>query len=307
MITTLTGSNHFLIQAELNARVNAFVSEHTDMGFQRFDGEEAEYDHMREALESLPFLASKKLVVLRNPSTNQEFVDKAEKLLANLPETTDVIIHEPKLDKRSVYYKFLKKNTDYKEFNELDRPQLVSWLIDETKKVNNGRIERADAAYLIERVGLNQQLLSKEMAKLLTYNPHITRGTIDLLTEPTPQSTVFQLLDAAFAGNHKKALAIYQEQRAGKAEPLAIIGMLAWQLHILAIVVAAGQRSDAEIAKEAKLNPFVVRKSRDIARNLSLTRLKLLTSQLLDLDIRLKTTAVNPDDALQYFLLTISQ
>ncbi len=117
MITTLTGSNHFLVQAELSRLVKDFVTQYTDMGLQRFDGEEAEYDQMREALESLPFLASKKLVVLRNPGVNKEFVAHVEQLLANLPETTDLIIHEPKLDKRSVYYKYLQKNTDYKEFN----------------------------------------------------------------------------------------------------------------------------------------------------------------------------------------------
>ena len=48
------------------------------MGLQRIDGEEVEYDAIREALESLPFLASKKLVVLRAPSANKEFVEKVE-------------------------------------------------------------------------------------------------------------------------------------------------------------------------------------------------------------------------------------
>ncbi len=283
------------------------MSEHTDMGLQRFDGEEAEYDQIREAMESLPFLASKKLIVLRNPSAIKEFVDKAEKLLANLPETTDVVIHEPKLDKRSVYYKFLKKNTEYKEFNELDQPQLASWLIDEAKKIKNGQLQRADAAYLIERVGLNQQLLSNELNKLLAYDPTVTRATIDLLTEPTPQSTIFQLLDAAFAGNRQKALKIYQEQRVSKTEPLAILAMLAWQLHILALILTAGNRSDNDIAAQAKINPFVVRKSRQITAKLTLPHLKQLISQLLELDISLKTTSTDPDDALQLFLLAVTK
>ncbi len=164
---------------------------------------------------------------------------------------------------------------------------------------------RPDAGYLIERLGLNQQLLSSELAKLLTYSPKINRTSIDLLTEPTPQSTIFQLLDAAFAGNAKKALKIYQEQRAGKTEPLAIIGMLAWQLHVVALIVSAGQRSDAEIAKEAKLSPFVVRKSRHIARELALSRVTQLISQLLDLDLHIKTTSTDADDALQAYILTI--
>ena len=305
MITTLTGSNHFLIQSELNKLVRDFVTEHTDMGLQRFDGEEAEYDQIREALESLPFLASKKLVVLRNPGANKEFIDKYEKLLLGLPETTDVVIHEPKLDKRSGYYKFLKKKTEYKELAEPDEQGLIRWLTDQAR-AKDGKLSASDARYLIDRLGLNQQLLSNEIAKLLTYSPNVTRDTIDLLTDPTPQSTVFQLLDAAFAGNSKRVLAIYQEQRAGKIEPIAIIGMLAWQLHILSLVVTSGQRSDSEIAKDAKINPYVLRKSRQIAKDLSLPKVKQLINQLLSLDIKLKTTATDPDDALQDYLLSIS-
>ena len=116
------------MRAELDQMVADFVAEHGDMALQRIDGEEADYDAIREALESLPFLASRKMAVLRAPSANKEFVEKAETLLADLGETTDVIIHEPKLDKRSSYYKFLKKATEYREFNDLDEPALVRWI-----------------------------------------------------------------------------------------------------------------------------------------------------------------------------------
>lgn len=299
MITTLTGVNGFLLKTELDKLVTAFVVEHGDMALQRIDGEEAEYDAIREALESLPFLASKKLVILRAPSANKEFVEKAEKLLVDLGETTDVIIQEPKLDKRSIYYKFLKKSTDYKEFNELDEYGLAKWLSTQAD------ISQSDAKYLVERVGANQQLLSNEIAKLKAYDPKITRKTIDLLTEPNPQSTIFQLLDAAFAGDKKRMLKLYLEQRASKVEPQQIIAMLAWQLHILAIVKTAGERSDNEIAKDAKLSPYVVSKSRGITRSLTMQQLKDLVHNLEQLDLQLKTTAIDADDGVQAFLLSI--
>ncbi len=120
MITTLIGSNHFLLQAELDKLVTTFVAEYSDMGLERLDGQEAEYDRMREALESLPFLASRKLVVLRTPSANKQFVEQAQALFENLSEITDVIIIEPKLDKRLAYYKYLKSKTDFKEYGGVD-------------------------------------------------------------------------------------------------------------------------------------------------------------------------------------------
>lgn len=299
MIRTLTGSNGFLLKAELRRVVDGFVAEYTDMGLDRIDGEEAEYDRIRESLESLPFLASKKLVVLRSPSANKEFLEKVEQLLGALPETTDVIIREPKLDKRSSYYKYLKKNTEFREFNELDNYGLARWI---TEQVDIGQ---ADAKYLAERVGANQQLLSNELAKLVTYNPKVTRETIDVLTEPNPQSTIFELLDSAFAGDIKQMMKLYREQRASKVEPQQIIAMLAWQLHILAVIKYAGERTDSQIASEAKINPYVVGKSRNILRKLTLAKLKTLIHDLAELDLKVKTTAVDADDAVQAYLLSI--
>ncbi len=55
MITTLTGSNGFGLQAELDRLVAEFLKIHGEMGLERIDGEEASYSRIREALESLPF------------------------------------------------------------------------------------------------------------------------------------------------------------------------------------------------------------------------------------------------------------
>src|SRR4051812_46621902 len=108
MITTLTGENSFALQRELRRRVAAFVVEFGDLALERVDGQEASYERLSETLTSLPFLSTKKLVVLRAPSTNKKFTETAEQLLDELPDSTDVILVEPKLDKRLSYYKFLK-------------------------------------------------------------------------------------------------------------------------------------------------------------------------------------------------------
>lgn len=305
MIIVLTGSNSFLLKSTLSGLVSDFVKEHTDMGLERIDGEEAEYDRIRESLESLPFLASKKMVVLNRPSANKEFVEKSEQLLDNIPETTDVIIVEPKLDKRLSYYKYLKKKTEFKEFNELDEYGLSNWLV-ELAKEKDAKLNSNDARYLIDRVGANQQLLASEITKLLQYNPEVTRQTIELLTEPTPQSTIFELLDAAFVGNTKKALDIYQEQRALKVEPIQIIAMLAWQLHVLTIIKTAGDREASTIASEAKINPFVVRKSQNIANKMTLSELKQLIADVSELDITMKSQSIDADDALSHLLVKIA-
>ena len=306
MIITLTGPNTFMLQTELNKIRSDFVTEFSDMGLEQLDGEETTVKRMIEAAQSLPFLAPKKLVVLRNPSAQKTFMEQIDTILKGVPETTELILYETKLDKRSVYYKVLKAKTEYREYIDLDPVKLNNWIVQYAKD-QVGSISAGDARYLVERVGSNQQLLASEIDKLLTFDLTINRASIDLLTDQAPQGTIFELLDAAFAGNIKKLSTLYHQQRALKVEPQQIMAMIAWQLHVLALVKTAGERSADEIAREAKLNPFVVRKTMQLAKDLSLTEVKGLVSRALALDIKLKSQTIDADDALQHYLLSISQ
>jgi DNA polymerase-3 subunit delta len=304
MIVTLTGSNDFARTSELKKLIATFVAEHTDMGLERLDGEEHDAARMRESVSSMPFLTARKLVVLREPSRQKAFAEHLADVIKDVPETTDLVIVEPKLDKRLSYYKTLKKETDFRELDELDPSGLSRWAV-EYVKAASGTLSPANASFLVGRVGAGQQQLQQELDKLLAYDLTVSRQTIELLTEAAPQSTVFELLDAAFTGRTKRAFELYREQRALKVEPQAIIAMLAWQLHVLAVIKTAGGRSIEDIARQAKLNPFVVRKSQALARGLSLANLKAKIEALLQLDLNLKTKSMDADEALQFYILTL--
>ncbi|HEV7453701.1 MAG TPA: DNA polymerase III subunit delta [Candidatus Saccharimonadales bacterium] len=305
MIVTITGSNDFARTQELKKLVTAFVAEHTDMALERFDGEEATAASMQGGVASMPFLTARKMVVLREPSKQKAFTEHFTDILKEVADTTDLIIVEPKLDKRLSYYKTLKKETDFKEFNDLDANGLAQWAAGYAKE-KAGSLSTADARILVDRVGPNQQLLSAELEKLLAYDPAITKQAIERLIEPMPQSTVFELLDAAFAGRVKRTMELYHEQRALKVEPQAIIAMLGWQLHVLAVVTSAGSRSPDVIAREGKLNPYVVRKTQGLTRNLSLERVKQMIDGLLALDRKLKSVSIDADEALQLYLIQLA-
>lgn len=305
MIKTITGTNGFLIQHELDSLVAGFVAEHGDLALERIDGQEADLSKLSEAITGLPFLANRKMVILRVPGANKVFAEKVAHILEGVPDTNDVIIVEPKLDKRSIYYKFLKSKTNYQECNELDQYALAHWLAGQASD-RGGTLSAKDANYLVERVGANQLALSNELEKLLLRSPAVTRQTIDELTEAAPQSTIFQLLEAVFTKNLNRAFDLYAEQRALKVEPAQIIAMIAWQLHVLAIIKAAGGRSTETIAKEAKLSPYVVSKSQGIARKLTLPKLRALIADLLLIDMRMKREAIDVDEALSHYLLKLA-
>lgn len=304
MIISLVGSNSYALKKRLDELVNSFVVEHGELALQRIDGDDASLQTIVDAVQSLPFLASRKMVVVRGLGQNKLAAEAIEQIIGSTDDSTDLILYEPVTDKRTVYYKALKAKTQLEEYAELDNNQLARWLVEQAQKLG-AKLSLGDASYLVERVGQNQGLLSSELNKLTLYDTVITRGTIDLLVEPTPQSKIFELLDAAFAGNKQKALKLYDDQRAQKVEPQAILAMMAWQLQILALTKYAGNRSANIVAGDAGISPYPVTKAMNLASRLPEDKLKAMVSDALDIDWRGKSTAIDLDEALKNYIITL--
>ncbi len=295
--------------------VAAFEREHGDMAVERLEGEDASYERIAESVGSIPFLCDRKLVVLRGASLNKDFTEKFEEFLSSITDSTDVLLVEGKLDKRTSFYKLLQKKTDFTDYKELDANGLARWAI-EYAKGQGGSISLADVNYLIQRIGdashvqkrtgADQLVLKNEIDKLLLYLPTITRTSIDLMSDENPASKIFDLIDAAFSGNVARMRSLYADQRAQGAEPQLIIAMLVWQLYIFAVVKAGQGKSASDIASSAKLSPFVVEKAQSAMRRVSLSALRAMISRLRELDIRSKTEGIIVDEALQHYLLMLA-
>lgn len=300
----LTGANSFMIQQKLQGLKSAFIAEQGDFGIEMIEAGDVEFGRLLETVSSLPFLSARRMVIVRDLHANKILQEKIEQLLDSVSDTTDLVMVEPKFDKRSSLYKTLKKRTEFHEFTELDERQLAAWLVQEAR-ARGGELKPNDVQLIINRAGTNQMSLSNELDKLLSFDSNITRQTIELLVEPLPGSTVFELLDAAFAGRRTAAFELFADQRKQQVEPQAIMGMIAWQMHVLAVVKFNENSSPEEIAKSAKLNPFVVRKSLGLVRGKQLSEVKDLVSRAVTLDARLKSENLDAEEAVQHFILTI--
>lgn len=303
-MTVITGPNDFMAQQKLHELTAAFISEHGDFGIEFFEAGSVDFGRLLENVSSLPFLTSRRMIIVRDLNANKTLSEKIEQLLDSVSDTTDLVLVEPKFDKRLALYKTLKKRTEFIEFSELDERELSKWIVEYVKK-NGGNIKPNDASYLVARVGTNQTGIKHELDKLLNYDANITRASIELLTEQLPQSSMFDLLDAAFGGDKQKAMTLYDDQRKQQVEPQAIMGMIAWQLHIISVVKFNENDSVETIARSAKLNPFVVRKTLNITRKLTEAKAKDLVKRALLLDTRLKSETLDADDVVRHFIVTI--
>ncbi len=304
MIHVLSGENQFMALARKRELVNEFIKQHGDMAMELIDCSESDVNSISGALESMPFLSNKKMVVLDKPSSQKQVSEALPEMLKTVPESTDVIVLEPKFDKRSVYYKSLKKLPGFEDFAALDRPKMIAWM-KRYAEAQDASIDADAASELYMRAGQDQLKVARELDKLSLYDSNISVAAVQELTVSAPSSTIFELIEAAFSGNKKQALALYEEQRALLVDPIQIVALLAWQFQMLALLKTAGDRSPQAIASEAKVSPYVLQKSSGIAQRLSKERVSELVHELRMIDERMKSTRLNADDALKAFIVTI--
>lgn len=299
MIATLSGKNTFLLQAEKRRRVEACTATYGALALEQFDAAQSEPQAIYDAITNLPFLVEKKLVVIDQPSVNKQLVEQLPEWLREGHSAIDILIIEPAPDKRTSWYKFLREHTDYSELMPLDERSVRPWL-QEFAKEHGTAIDRSAADRLIALVGIDQQLLAQEIRKLATFRDTITAETVDALVEPLPQDTVFSMLDALVAGRQDDVAQLYDTLTRNGIDAAEILGMLGWQLHVLALVKAA--RGDAAAAG---LSPYVVRKNSTLAGRLSRAQLKRLVDETFEAELKIKRDGMDAQLTVAVLLSTL--
>lgn len=300
-ITTLAGDNSYLINQFIKDRLDNFVD---PSGIDRLDVTSISTSELIVRLSNVSLFSLRKLIIIRGLSHNSELCDDIDKILSQNLTDVELIIVEPNLDGRLKIYKQLKSKTDFKELKQLAEPALADWLTKQAKSAQAG-LSYNDAVYLVDKVGPNQELCFQELQKLILYDQQITKKTIDLLIMANPRSQAFDLINAAFEKNHQQVVKLYEEQRLLKKEPIELIGLIAWQLHLMAVVMSASTKSYFDIAKDLGTYSSVIDKTARLARSLNAQQLSQAIERLLIIDDKTKQTAINSDDALLYFLLSL--
>lgn len=306
MTIVFVGDNAYARERAVREYVTQFVERHGDMAIDRFDGAEIAPPELASIVSALPFLTDRRMVIVRGYAENKALLEAVELVVSAVADTTDLVLVETSIDGRSKAYKFLQKNTDFRVFHTTADHELGAWIVQHFAQYG-AVVSMAVAQHLLDRVGPSQQLLSREIEKVCLYSTSPTIAEIDEIVEYMPTGSVFAMLDTVFAGKTTESLRLYEEQRAQGMDPYALLGMLVWQLHALAVVKVAGQLPPAEIAATSKLSPYVIRKNQAVVRGLTLVKLKSMIHDTLELDRILKTISVDPDDALKTLIVSFAR
>lgn len=301
MIYLIYGEDNFCSRQKLEKIKKDFEKyDPSKINLASFDVEEVEFKSIKQAIQSQPFLAKARLIIIKNlilkghKKIQEEFFD----LIKNkeIPKSNDVVLFEKnKIKKNSRLYKLLQKEERVEEFNPLFGYQLNAWI---EKEIENrgGKINKKAVSKLASFVGNNLWQLDNEINKLILYKAgeEIKEEDISLQVRAKLDENIFNFIDALGRKDKIKALKLLHDQISLGENEIYLLTMISYQLRNLITIRSLKDvgMNQEEIAKKAKIHPYVVKKTLMQISNFNLRRLKNMYRDLLEADISFKTGGV---------------
>ena len=316
----LFGNDEFAISRKLKE----FESDFTDptsaeMNTARLDARSMGEDDLNNAVNAMPFLAKRRLVLLTNPSSKYnnpsvrkkflEFVEKA-------PDTTCLVMYEsvePRDVEKHWLVKWAEKNSSLIQTKAFMLPRLkdmTGWIVNETKN-QGGQIEPRAAEMLKDMVGVDTRQAGMEIAKLLAYvnwaRP-ITSQDVEVVCIVTSQQSVFDFVDALSNGNGKTAQHLLHRLLETE-DPFSLWGMVVRQFRLLiqAREILDGRGNQNDVARVLGVHPFVAEKTTQQATRFSIESLESIYRELLRIDEGVKTSKVTLDLAMDTLVVKLTR
>lgn len=255
------------------------------------------------AAEQLPMMASKRVVrvsdVRVSASGHRDTITEAHegiltRFLSNPPPHSTVILVADDLNGVRKMGRFLREKTAAVEFTRLSDRELAVWAQKELKDAGV-TIDDVTLRYFLSRIGPDIQRLTNEVKKLAAASMPAGVVTIDLVEALAPNArelTNFELTDHLVAGRRTKAIAILEKILDDGAEPLALLGLLAYNYRRLLIAKDMMTRGAprSEVSSELKMRYSDQEAFFAAARRADITDLSRAIDRLARTDVAIKSS-----------------
>ncbi len=266
-------------------------------------------DQLKNACETVPFLAEKRLVIVEGllgrfedkssrkkakPTPAQDIPRKSFATAINqLPEFTALVLIDGKVSDRNPLLQEISPKTEVHSFPLLKDAALRQWIAKRIAEVG-AKISPRAVDLLVRFVGNNLWAMSNEIDKLVQFAGSRTIEERDAseLVSYVHEASVFAMIDAILDYRADVAERLLEQLIQQGAPPAYLLTMLARQASLIvrAKELASQRKPKVEIQSRLGLAlEFVLRKTLEQAEKYSLTQLNELYHKLLEADLSIKT------------------
>lgn len=264
------------------------------------------------AAETLPFMADKRLVVVREHSAllRGEADEKLLSYLPRVPETTVLVFfHRGKADARKKLYKGINASGAVISFNTLTDAELSEWIRARFAKADKACTGQT-ASLLAFISGTDTMQLRAEIDKIIGYaadRAQITDEDVRAVATRSVEYTVFNMVDAVVAGQESKAFALLRDMLTSGEERLGILAMLLRQYRLLQHVkiMQYEKRTPQQIQEGLGVKSFAAERYIRQARGLTGGQVKKAVDICLDTEYKVKAGKLNQEGALEAAMLSL--
>ena len=290
-----------------------------DLNVFYFDGKNYRIEEVDEAIEALPVMADKKLLIFTDSlifkpdgrsGAKAEYREYWTKRLQDVPDYAFILFDENEIDKRSALMKQVDKSGACIEFAYMTEEEMVRW----TQRLF-GRfgkeISPQDARYLHEITQEGMMAVRREAEKLSAYvgdRPRVERQDIDLLVTPPVEGKVFDMVAAMLNQNAGSALKMLDDLFVLKTEPQQILGAIMYNAEkLLSTKLLMSNGADkSQIMSKLKISPFAASKFMKDCTKYSLQQLKTLVARLAETDGYIKSNSMENNVLLNLLVAEIA-
>lgn len=233
------GPNEFIIERVLSQIKNNYIPENSrDLNMEICYGGEADPSDIVDRAQTLPFLASNRLIILRRTEAYKaDQLNQFIPYLENPVDSTCLIFLSSKTNFSVKFYKKIRSSGLAVNFLELRNNQVVPWIMNTAREMGLD-INRQGCVFLQELTGNRLRDIYSELQKLkLSYGEQpVGEREVRELAINSRMYTIFELMDAFSVKNIPGMLSVlkrFLEEEDKRKAPLQIIGMLNRQIILL--------------------------------------------------------------------------
>ena len=331
MLYILSGQDDFSLHQSLE-KIKGGLGDQTILAANTttLDGQQLTLDQLRTVCETVPFLAERRLVIVRGllerferrskssrrkktkPVTDQH--DEYKSLAAymgKLPDSTILVLIEGRIRSNNPLLRELSDKAKIRSFPLLREARLRQW-IQRRVTEEGGSISPPAVDLLTKLVGGNLWIMSNEINKLalFTSGRRIEEEDVKRVVSYAQQANVFAMVDAILEFKAGVAEQSLQQLLQRGAAPAYLLVMLSRQVQMIVRAKELRKQRKPEIEIQNRLgltSEFALGKTLEQASRYPVEQLKQVYHKLLEADLSIKTGKYDGELALNILIAELCQ